>query len=62
MYIMTNRRYLSWGPARSSVDWSDWLVAERRTCRTREAPDVVIDAVRHAEMDPEHAALDDLMK
>ena len=46
-----------------SADHYDWLVAAaRRTSRTREAPDVVVDAVRRAEMDPEHAALDDLMK
>ncbi len=35
-----------------SADHYDWLVA---------AP-VVLDAVRRAEMDPEHAALDELMK
>ena len=41
----------------------DWLVAAaRRSARTAEAADVVVDAVRRAEMDPEHAALDDLMK
>lgn len=46
-----------------SADHYDWLVAAaRRTSRTTEAPDVVVDAVRRAEMDPEHAALDDLMK
>ena len=46
-----------------SADHYDWLVAAaRRTARTTEAPDVVVDAVRRAEMDPEHAALDDRMK
>lgn len=46
-----------------SADHYDWLVAAaRRTSWTTEAPDVVIDAVRRSEMDPEHAALDDLMK
>ena len=40
-----------------------WLeAAARRAARTAEAPDVVVDAVRRAEMDPEHAALDDLME
>ncbi len=46
-----------------SADHYDWLVAAaRRTSRTTEAQDVVVEAVRRAEMDPEHAALDDLMK
>src|SRR3546814_18310090 len=46
-----------------SADHYDWLVAAAcHTSRTTEAPDVVVDAVRRAEMDPEHAALDDLMK
>jgi prevent-host-death family protein len=36
-----------------SADHYDWLV---------DAPSVVVDAVRRAEMDPEHAALDDLLK
>ena len=45
-----------------SADHYDWLVASaRRTSRTADAPEVVVDAVRRAEMDPEHAALDDLM-
>ncbi len=45
-----------------SADHYDWLVAAaRRTSRTVEAPDVVVDAVRRAEMDPEHGPLDDLM-
>ncbi len=45
-----------------SADHYDWLTAAaRRTFRTQDAPQVVIDAVRRAEMDPEHAPLDDLM-
>jgi hypothetical protein len=46
-----------------SADHYDWLVAAaRRTSRTTEAAEVVVDAVRRAEMDPDHAPLDDLMK
>jgi prevent-host-death family protein len=46
-----------------SADHYDWLIAAtRRTHRTADAASVVVDAVRRAEMDPEHAALDDLMK
>jgi prevent-host-death family protein len=46
-----------------SADHYDWLVAAaRRTHRTTDAASVVADAVRHAEMDPEHASLDDLLK
>ena len=46
-----------------SADHYDWLIlASRRTHRTVDAPQVVIDAVRRAEMEPEHAGLDDLMK
>jgi len=46
-----------------SADHYDWLVAAaRRIHRTVDAPPVVIDAVRRAEMDAEHAHLDDLMK
>jgi prevent-host-death family protein len=45
-----------------SADHYDWLTAAaRRTFRTAEASAVVIEAVRGAEMDPEHAHLDDLM-
>ncbi len=41
----------------------DWLIAAaRRTHSTAEAMQVVIDAVARAEMDPEHAALDELLK
>jgi len=46
-----------------SADHYDWLIAAaRRTHRTAEAADVVVDAVSRAEMDPEHAKLDDLMQ
>jgi prevent-host-death family protein len=46
-----------------SADHYDWLVAAaRRTHKTAEAVPVVIDAVRRAEMSPEQAALDDLLK
>lgn len=46
-----------------SADHYDWLVAaSRRTHRTAEAPAVVADAVRRAEMDPEHSGLDELLK
>jgi len=46
-----------------SADHYDWLVAAaRRTARTAVAADVVVDAVRRAEMDLEHTALDALMK
>ena len=46
-----------------SADHYDWLVAAaRRSSRTTDAPEVVVDALRRAEMDPQHAALDDLMK
>lgn len=45
-----------------SADHYDWLMAAaRRTFRTADAPAVVVNAVRQAEMDPEHAHLDDLM-
>lgn len=46
-----------------SADHYDWLVAAaRRSHRTAEAPATVVDAVRRAEMDPEHTSLDDLLK
>ena len=46
-----------------SADHYDWLVATaRRTHRTAEAAPVVADAAERAEMDPEHAGLDDLLK
>jgi prevent-host-death family protein len=46
-----------------SADHYDWLVAAaRRTHRTTESAPVIADAVRRAEMDPEHSGLDDLLK
>jgi prevent-host-death family protein len=46
-----------------SADHYDWLTAAaRRTHRTQDAADVVVDAVRRAEMDPGLAELDDLLK
>jgi hypothetical protein len=46
-----------------SADHYDWLLAAaKRTHRTADAATVVVDAVRRAEMDPEHAGLDDLLK
>jgi prevent-host-death family protein len=45
-----------------SADHYDWLTAAaRRTHRTEDASPVVIEAVRGAEMDAEHADLDELM-
>jgi prevent-host-death family protein len=46
-----------------SAEHYDWLrAAAKRTHRTSDLPDAVIEAVERAEMDPKHAALDDLMK
>jgi len=46
-----------------SADHYDWLIAAaKRAHRTDGAADIVIDAVGRAEMDPEHAALDNLLK
>ena len=46
-----------------SAEQYDWLTAAaKRTHRTADATSVVIDAVERAEMDPEHAALDTLLK
>lgn len=46
-----------------SADHYDWLVAAaRRNARTADAAAVVVDAVERAEMDPEHAGLDELLK
>jgi hypothetical protein len=46
-----------------SAEHYDWLTAAaKRATRTVDAPQVVIDAVERAEMDPEHAALDELLK
>lgn len=46
-----------------SAEHYDWLVAAaQRSHRTTDAAAVVIDAVGRSEMDPEHAALNDLLK
>jgi prevent-host-death family protein len=46
-----------------SADHYDWLTAAaRRTHRTQDASDVIVDAVRRAEMDPALSDLDDLLK
>ncbi len=46
-----------------SADQYDWLVAgARRTHQTGDAAAVVVDAVRRAKMDSEHAGLDHLLK
>jgi hypothetical protein len=46
-----------------SVEHYDWLTAAaRRSTRTVDASQVVIDAVERAEMDAEHAALDERLK
>jgi hypothetical protein len=46
-----------------SAEHYDWLTAgARRTYQTVDATQVVIDAVERAEMDPAHAALDELLK
>jgi len=46
-----------------SADHYDWLMAAaRHSHRTSDAAAVVVDAVRRAEMDPEHAHLDNLLK
>lgn len=46
-----------------SADHYDWLTAAaRRTAQTADAPSVIVEAVRRAEMDPEHAHLDELLK
>jgi prevent-host-death family protein len=46
-----------------SADHYDWLTAAaKRTHRTSEIPDVVLEAITRAEMDPKHAALDELLK
>ena len=45
-----------------SAEHYDWLVAAaQRTGRAEDAPDVIVDAVRRAEMDPRHRKLDELM-
>jgi prevent-host-death family protein len=46
-----------------SAEHYDWLTAAaRRTYRTEDAASVVIEAVMRAEMEPEMAHLDELMK
>jgi prevent-host-death family protein len=46
-----------------SAEHYDWLTAAaKRTYRTVDASQVVIDAIERAEMDPEHAGLDELLK
>jgi prevent-host-death family protein len=46
-----------------SAEHYDWLkAAAQRTHRTVDAADMVVDAVERAEMDPEHAALDELLE
>jgi prevent-host-death family protein len=46
-----------------SAEHYDWLAAAaKRVHRTAAAAAVVIDAVERAEMDPEHAALDELLR
>lgn len=46
-----------------SADHYDWLMAARkRFYRTEDAEQIVVEAVERAEMAPEHAHLDDLMK
>jgi prevent-host-death family protein len=46
-----------------SADHYDWLTAAaKRTHRTADASDIVLDAISRAEMDPEHAKLDELLK
>jgi hypothetical protein len=46
-----------------STEHYDWLVAAaKRTHRTAEMPDVVLDAIERAAMDSKHAQLDELLK
>jgi prevent-host-death family protein len=46
-----------------SAEQYDWLTAAaKHTHRTSDATTVIIDAVERAEMDSEHAELDDLLK
>lgn len=46
-----------------SAEHYDWLVAAaKRTHRTAEMPDVVLDAIERAAMDSKHAQLDELLK
>jgi prevent-host-death family protein len=46
-----------------SAEQYDWLVAAaKRSHRTTDATAVIIDAVERADMDPEHAPLDNLLE
>jgi PHD/YefM family antitoxin component YafN of YafNO toxin-antitoxin module len=46
-----------------SAEHYDWLTAAaRRTYRTQDATSIVVEAVERAEMEPELAHLDELMK
>jgi prevent-host-death family protein len=46
-----------------SADHYDWLTAAaKRTHKTADASDIVLDAISRAEMDPEHATLDEFLK
>jgi prevent-host-death family protein len=46
-----------------SAEQYDWLMAAaKRSHRTADTASVVIDAVERAEMDAEHAALDELLE
>jgi len=46
-----------------SAEHYDWLTAAaRRTYRTEDSAPIVVEAVERAEMDPELAHLDELMK
>ena len=45
-----------------SAQHYDWIrAAARRAYRTSDTPSVVINTVEQAEMDPEHAALNELL-
>jgi len=45
-----------------SADHYDWLIAAaRRTHQTAQASSVVLEAVQRADMQPQHAALDELL-
>lgn len=46
-----------------SAEQYDWLMAAvKRSHRTEEAPDIVVEAVRRAKMNKRHAHLDKLLK
>jgi hypothetical protein len=45
-----------------SADHYDWLRAAAQRSHRTEVSDVVLAAVERAEMDPEHAHLDELLK